>query len=180
MQGSDGPTSNVEAVVRTQVEKLLPNIRERVTISGPAVAIGSEGAQQLSLALHELATNAQKYSLGPVETASVDISWSFEEPVEAQMPAQAGDEPDSGTFQLTWQEHGAGTASDAAQQGQGFGTKLLTRVIPTMLRGKAQREYTADGLFYRIDAPLSSIRPASTRNGESSQAAEIVDRTFGL
>lgn len=174
MQGSDGPTSDVEAVVRTQVEKLLPNIRERVTISGPVVPIGSEGAQQLSLALHELATNAQKYSLGPVETASVEISWSFEE------RAQAGEEPDSGTFQLTWKEHGAGTAGGAEQQRQGFGTKLLTRVIPTMLRGKAQREYTAEGLFYRLDAPLSSIRPNSPRSGEPSHAAEIVDRTFGL
>ncbi len=93
---------------------------------------------------------------------------------------EAGAEPDSGTFHLIWQEHGAGTANDAARQAQGFGIKLLMRVIPAMLRGKAQREFTEQGLVYRLDAPLSSIRPNSARAGdEPSRAAEIVDRTFG-
>lgn len=178
MAGSERPSSDVETVVRTQLEKLLPNIRERVTIAGPAVPIGSEAAQQLSLALHELATNAQKYSLGPVDAARVDIAWSFEE--AAQVGEADGASADTGTFQLTWREHGAGPASDAASQAQGFGTKLLTRVIPTMLRGTAERAFTSQGLVYRLDAPLSAIRPDPEQSGEPWHAAEIVDRTFGL
>ncbi len=173
MKGDAGPASDVDTVVRIQLDKLLPDIRERVTIAGPEVAIGSEAAQQLSLALHELATNAQKYSLGLIDEASVDVSWSFEEGTPA-----AG-EPDAGTFHLIWQEHRAGLASDAAQQARGFGTKLLTRVIPAMLRGTAQREFTAEGLVYRLEAPLSAIRPVPAQSGEPAQAAEIVDRTFG-
>lgn len=171
IEGGDGPAGDVETVVLTQLDKLLPNIRTRVTIAGPALAIGSEAAQQLSLALHELATNAQKYSLGPAEGARVDVSWSFEEAAE----------PGDGTFRLVWREHGAGpTAEEEASQARGFGTKLLTRVIPAMLRGSATREFTADGLVYRIEAPLSAIRPEPVQGGEPWRAAEIVDRTFGL
>lgn len=178
MEAGERPASDVETVVRTQLEKLLPNIRERVTIAGPAVAIGSEAAQQLSLALHELATNAQKYSLGLVDEASVDISWSVVEPVPAGHGH--GAHAAAGSFQLTWQERGASSTSDAASQVRGFGTKLLTRVIPTMLRGSAQREFTAEGLFYRIEAPLTAIRPDPAQSGDTGNAAEIVDRTFGL
>jgi two-component sensor histidine kinase len=178
MQGGDGPSSDVETVVRTQLEKLLPNVRERVTIAGPAVAIGSEAAQQLGLALHELATNAQKYSLGPVDAARVAVSWSFEEPVDYGSGSPA--DPDGATFRLTWQEYGAGPARDAETQVPGFGTRLLTRVIPTMLRGSAHREFTEVGLVYRLEVPLSAILPDPAQSGESRHAAEIVDRTFGV
>lgn len=174
MQGSAQPASDVGTVVRSQLEKLLPGARDRVTIAGPAVAIGSEAAQQLGLALHELATNAQKYSLGPVDAAGVDVSWSFAE------GAGDGETPEPGRFELIWREHGAGMADAVAQQTQGFGTKLLTRVIPMMLRGTALREFTADGLVYRLEVPLSAIRPDPAQSGEPWRAAEIVDRTFGI
>lgn len=178
MQGGDGPSSDVETVIRTQLEKLVPNVRERVTIAGPAVAIGSEAAQQLSLALHELATNAQKYSLGPVDDARVAVCWSFEEPVSYGSGSAA--DPDGGIFRLTWQEYGAGPARDAETQVPGFGTRLLTRVIPTMLRGSAHREFTEVGLVYRLEVPLSAILPEPAQSGEPWHAAEIVDRTFGV
>lgn len=130
--------------------------------AGPPLLINPEAAQQISLALHELATNAQKYSLSASDTAHVEISWDVKDE----------------DFELVWREYGA--KADPSVTTEGFGTKLLTRVVPTMLRGKATRTFKDGGLVYRLNAPLEAIS-ASVECGDSNRmAARIVDETFGL
>ncbi|ANY18683.1 Blue-light-activated histidine kinase 1 [Tsuneonella dongtanensis] len=136
---------------------------ERFTYAGPPLVINPEAAQQISLALHELATNTQKYGLSAAETAHVEVSWDVKH----------------SQFELVWLEYGAPALSDEPKE-EGFGSKLLTRVVPTMLRGQASRTIEQGKLVYRLTAPLEAV-VASEEGGDSDRmAARIVDESFGL
>ena len=146
---------------------MLLAFEDRIAIEGPPIKIGSEAAQQISLALHELATNAQKYNLLSSTNTRVRVSWRTDE---------------SGRFVLCWNENLSRSAAEEMEgnMSNGFGTKLLTRIVPTMLRGEASREVTADSLSYCLTLPLSAVLPPEEAEFEAISAARLVDETFGL
>ena len=129
------------------------------------MTINPEAAQQISLALHELATNAQKYGLSTTETVHVEVSWGVK----------------NSEFQLDWREYGNDRiTSEVGFKSEGFGTKLLTKIVPAMLRGHATRTIEDGEILYRLTAPLEAVA-ASEKSGESgSLAARIIDENFGL
>lgn len=158
-------STEIGRVVDARLTSLKETYGERLEFSGPALEINAQAAQQISLALHELATNTQKYGLSGSETTRVVVSWQTQ-----------GDD-----LELTWREHGSrGAFPDSSETSGGFGSKLLTRVVPAMLQGKATRMIDEDGMIYRLRVPLAAIGP-DTNAGEAVQmAARIVDQNFGL
>lgn len=132
-------TAPLAEIARAQLEPLLQTYPERLTLDGPDVAIDAERAQQVSLALHELATNAVKYGALSTEAGSVRLSWS------------TGPQDGAHGVTLVWQE----TGGDAPPSGdEGFGTALLTKAVPNMLDGTATRSLDPDGLRYELSFPL--------------------------
>ncbi|GAA5052139.1 hypothetical protein GCM10023208_12700 [Erythrobacter westpacificensis] len=162
---SDGASAQLEHVVENGLAGLKEIYAERVRHSGPQVKVNSEAAQQLSLALYELGTNTQKYGIVDSETREIDVSWAVQ-----------GD-----TFELVWREHdqSIGGISDASRT-EGFGTKLLTRVIPTILQGEATRRIEDGEMVYRIVAPLEAVIAVEDTSEKHVLAARIVDESFGL
>src|SRR5262249_43057108 len=60
-------------------EELAPyKANDRVAISGPAIDIMPTVAQNLALAIHELATNAAKYGALAERTGRLIVSWRLE------------------------------------------------------------------------------------------------------
>ncbi len=165
IEKSDRSSTELDRVVDARLAHLEEAYGERIAYAGPPVTINPEAAQQLSLALHELATNTQKYGLGASDRVHVEVSWNTA----------------AGLFELVWREYGAPAPVGDEQAGaEGFGTKLLTRVVPMMLRGQATRTSSRDGLVYRLSAPLAAIA-ADEKAGDSDRlAARIVDESFGL
>lgn len=115
----------------------------RFSVSGPALVVKSRQALALSLAIHELATNALKYGALAVPTGSVSISWSVQDP---------DSEP---KFVFVWQEHGGPPA--VAPSSVGFGSRLITRVLQDDFRGSVDMSYAPTGLVCRLTAPLDSL-----------------------
>ncbi len=62
-------------VVREVLEPALLTYGGRIAIDGPALPVRQEAAQQIGLALHELATNAQKFGALAHEGGEVRITW---------------------------------------------------------------------------------------------------------
>ncbi|TFF17863.1 histidine kinase [Jiella endophytica] len=106
----------------------------RFTIDGPEHDLTAQQALGLSLALHELGTNAAKYGALSTDGGVVDLRWSV-----------SGE----GALSFRWSE-GGGPPVVAAPERQGFGTRLTTRVVPFYFDGHAAIEYRPDGVVYSL------------------------------
>jgi two-component sensor histidine kinase len=109
-----------------------------VRISGPPVLLKPQAALFLTLALHELSTNAAKYGALSVAGGRVGVSWSI-----------TGDQPARLEIKLAggrW-TNGLGMA--------GFGTELIERGIRFELQGKSTLEMVNEGLHRRIMIPVN-------------------------
>jgi PAS domain S-box-containing protein len=136
---------------------------DRVTISGLAVTLSPKAAEVLTLAVHELVTNAVKYgALGQAE-GRLDVSWSRE---------RKGDKV---WLRLVWQEHGVSVVD--APPRVGFGTELITKRVPYELRGRGTVDMQPGGVRCVIAFPLlggesilQSDSPPAYRNIPSPEA----------
>lgn len=176
IQGADSRVAQLDVVARRQLEPVILTFGDRVRLGGPQVAVGPDGAQQLALVLHELATNAQKHGAlrslpdtGPGAVphppqGRVDIEWCVTGPADEPMLTLEWCETDAGTDQ---------TARQAPPSG-GFGQVLLDSVVPAMLGGTAERHETGDGFVYRLSVPVAALAPEST----ISVSPEQVDRVW--
>lgn len=115
----------------------------RISYEGPAVLLTPSATVTLTLALHELATNAAKYGALRDEGGTVRIHWTTE----------------ADTFQVEWLERGGPTVLEPAKAG--FGTRLLERGVASDLGGKVTIDFEPAGLVCLISAPLKSVTPLS-------------------
>ncbi len=115
---------------------------ERITLEGPNVELPSEIAVPIGMAVHELTTNAAKYGALSVRNGKVSVIWSVH------------GEGDEKRLLMTWEESGGPAVSQPERQG--FGSRLLHRVLTTQLNAKVQVDYDPAGLHVAIDAPLKS------------------------
>ena len=109
-------------------------------ISGCAVGIEARQTLALSMALHELATNATKYGALSCPEGRVSVHWM-----------KSGD-----ALQFDWEESG-GPAVVAPTE-KGFGSKLLERLLTSELGGEVILDYAPEGLKCRITAQLQAIQ----------------------
>src|SRR6478752_1955721 len=79
-------------LIRSQLGGYLDGPADRVSIDGPSIALKPEAAQNLGLALHELAVNAAKFGALSVPAGRVSITWIQRQSVE------------DGSVVLDWQE----------------------------------------------------------------------------
>lgn len=112
----------------------------RLSISGPPIEIPPKTAISLSLAIHELGTNAVKYGALSVPGGRVSIRWD------------RIDEGDVEQFTLLWAEDGGPPVT--VPERRGFGTRMIERGLAAELNGTAVIEFAPDGLRCRVTAPL--------------------------
>ena len=132
---------NLKEIVRLELEPFA----ERTLVEGPDVRVGSQLAQNFSLALHELATNAAKYGALSDRNGKVGISWTIVR------------EGESSRLKLKWQERGGPQVAQPTRQG--FGTTLLRAVFPD-----ARFDYAVEGLNCEIDVLLKTDEPDGVRS----------------
>lgn len=113
----------------------------RISPDGPRIHLNSQAALALTLALHELVTNATKYGALSNETGSISLRW------------QVMDEEGTQRFHLRWQEHGGPPVAPPTRRG--FGSRMIERSLRAYFRGDVALDYPVDGVEFRIDAPLS-------------------------
>jgi two-component sensor histidine kinase len=122
-----------DQLVRTELEVFS----KRATIAGPSIVLPPQMAQNLTLVLHELATNSAKHGALSSNAGKITVSWTIE---------RSG----SGfVLKFKWQESGGPPV--AAPIRHGFGTKLLKAVF-----SEVRLEYPVEGLRCEIDVPLTS------------------------
>ena len=108
---------------------------DRVTAAGPDLCIDSSTAITVSLAVHELCTNAFKYGALSVVGGTVAMRWS-------------GVADDDTRFDFEWVESGGPAAETPSRSG--FGMRILQRAMELETGGKAEVGFAPTGLTYRI------------------------------
>jgi two-component sensor histidine kinase len=121
---------------------------ERFQLDGPPVRLAPKAALALSMALHELMTNAAKY--GALSNADGQVRLTWRRTREAP-----GDR-----LQLRWEETVGPPVTTPTRQG--FGTRLITGGLARELGGEVRLDYPAGGVVCEIDAELA-------RTGESNR-----------
>ncbi|MGZ3409960.1 MAG: HWE histidine kinase domain-containing protein [Xanthobacteraceae bacterium] len=114
--------------------------RGRFELNGPPVWFSSKMALAISMALHELATNASKYGALSTEFGRVVVEWNIDKSVS---PAQ---------LKIIWSERDG--PSVAAPARKGFGSRLIERGLAQELGGQARIDYLPTGIVCEITAPL--------------------------
>lgn len=111
----------------------------RRVAEGPDVMLPPRTAVTISMALHELCTNAAKYGALSTPGGAVSAIWRVE----------AAPEP---RLRLVWRESGGPPVSPPGRRG--FGSRMIEQALAADLRGSATLEFRPDGVICEIDAPL--------------------------
>lgn len=111
----------------------------RVSIAGPAVELPARQALGLSLALHELCTNALKYGALSNEDGRITLGWAI-----------GGS--DGRRVSIAWTETGGPPVT--APERQGFGSRLIRQVLSSDLDAEVSMAFEPAGLVCTIVAPI--------------------------
>jgi PAS domain S-box-containing protein len=111
---------------------LAPFAAAQIVCGGPSRDVSPKLALALTLALHELATNAVKYGALSRPEGRVELRWAI----------------DGAQLSLTWRE--AGGPPVVAPAHRGFGSTLLEEAVG----GPARLEFAPEGLRYALTTPL--------------------------
>ncbi|WP_310214608.1 PAS domain-containing protein [Caulobacter sp. BE264] len=114
----------------------------RFDLSGPSVRLSPKSALSLSMALHELATNAVKYGALSLPDGRVHIAWGL------------APEPGAPRLDLTWTERGGPVVKPPERRG--FGSRLIERGLAAELAGAAVIDFQPEGVVCRIRALLEA------------------------
>jgi len=115
---------------------------DQYLLEGPDLLLPPKAAEVLSLAVHELATNALKY--GAIRSdGRIDVSWSVQ--------VHEGGGP---WLALHWCERHSPVDGWSPPQRRGLGCSLIERRVPYELAGSGQLLFRADGVDAHIRFPL--------------------------
>jgi two-component sensor histidine kinase len=118
---------------------------EQFSISGPEVHLAPDAADLMSLAIHELATNAVKYGALSQSRAKIGVTWTVVHRFGRRV------------LRFEWLEGGVRIMARAPPT-PGFGSELIQRLIARELKGEGKMTLLADGVSCTIAIPLRAAR----------------------
>jgi PAS domain S-box-containing protein len=126
------------------VSTLAPVVagQSHFSAAGPHLRVEPKSAVALSMAVHELCTNAIKYGALSVAGGHVTIVWEIT----------------ADRFRLRWQERGGPAVS--APERKGFGSLMIERALAVQIDGEVTIDYAESGVVCSIDAPLAAVAEA--------------------
>ena len=114
----------------------------RFHLEGPPVRLNPHQAVSMSLALHELATNAIKYGALSTIEGHVSLNWNLAYEADGHR-----------SMSLLWEESGGPQVTKPRRRG--FGTRLIDRTF-AQSGGRARLEFNPQGLRCVVTLPLSA------------------------
>jgi PAS domain S-box-containing protein len=130
-----------EVIARTLAPYVAEGQTDRIALSGPNVRLSPNAAVSLTMAFHELATNAGKYGSLSVVGGRVEVEWKADGP------------GDSTAVQIDWRESGGPTVARPARRG--FGSRLVEKSLAREFDGKVELTFAPEGVWCHMRLPLS-------------------------
>jgi PAS domain S-box-containing protein len=133
--------ASLRMLVEQQLGEHADRFGEQIAIEGEDVMLKPEAVQNLGLALHELATNAQKYGSLSEPDGQVSIRWQFCE--------------EASKLRLTWQEKGGPPVRPPERSG--FGRAMIETVVSRALEGDVNLTFPPKGVRCVILIPSAQV-----------------------
>lgn len=140
----DWAGASVRELVCAVLEPFVGNSSEALVCEGAGVLVNATAAQNLGLALHELATNAAKYGALSTGSGRVHVSWSFKPDSEGRQ-----------RLVITWTEQGGPPVVPPEETG--FGHVVIERVASQALNADVVYEFPAEGVRWSISLPSDFV-----------------------
>jgi PAS domain S-box-containing protein len=115
----------------------------RIRTKGPSVDLTARQALSLSLALHELATNAAKYGALSVPGGTIDVTWDC---------TTSGS---SRSLCFLWRESGGPVVAPPSRRG--FGSRLIESTLSSDFGSSVKVEYRPEGVVCRFETVLAEL-----------------------
>lgn len=115
--------------------------QDTCTVEGPDLRLHPQTAVTMSLAVHELATNAAKYGALSNDAGRVIVSWTHEDDV----------------LEFEWREEGGPPVSEPTSAG--FGTRMIRRALAAELKGAVSLYFERSGVVCHVRADLMTSEP---------------------
>jgi PAS domain S-box-containing protein len=135
---TDGIQSSVQLrdLLRNELYLFADGDGSGVQLSGPEISISERVAVPLGMAIHELATNAAKYGALSLLGGKLTVDWTLADDVA----------------HLEWRETNVPMPQKIKRIG--FGTRLLTEVLPKQVGAKITIDYQSDGVKAVLSFPV--------------------------
>jgi light-regulated signal transduction histidine kinase (bacteriophytochrome) len=130
---------SVDGLLREELDAYGP-VPGIVSLAGADAVLTPKSALALSLALHELATNAAKFGSLSVDAGRVAVRWHVR---------------DDGGLGLNWTETDGPSVAPPTRRG--FGSNLIERALAMETGGRATIHYEPSGVVCDIVLPKSSL-----------------------
>lgn len=137
LTGKDWDVAGLRQTVDRAVRPF--NADGRIHHFGPDLEISHGVSSALTLALHELATNAVKYGALSGDSGRVRIEWNIEK----------------SQFVLTWDEIGGPPVT--APTRTGFGSRMIEKALSATVNGTAVVEYRPGGIHFELRADWDDL-----------------------
>ena len=134
--------ANISEVVEAAIGPHRSNTHNFV-ISGPDLRIGSKQSLALTMALHELATNATKYGALHTPDGTVEITWGIQSDAEKEI------------FSFNWKEIGGPVVEKPTRRG--FGSRMIEQAVAVYFNGTAELVFAPEGLNYTLSAAADGV-----------------------
>ena len=132
--------ANLRDLVQRQLSAFV-DPGPRLRLGGPDVFLTPSAAQNLGLAIHELATNAMKYGAWSLPTGKVSVAWvKQDEGVDCQL-------------QLSWHESEGPRVSPPANLG--FGSTVIDDLVGKSLNGNVVTNFAPEGFSWELQFPCA-------------------------
>ena len=135
--------ASLRELIRSQLATYFDRDQGPVAIEGPEIALKPEAAQNIGLALHELAINAEQFGALSVPGGRVSVTWGLDQPGEA--------------VSLDWREQFGPKVK--TRRKRGFGSLVIERNLPRSIDAEVKMDFDPEGLHCHIVIPTSQIFP---------------------
>jgi two-component system CheB/CheR fusion protein len=141
----DGFSVTLAELVRGELEAHGADVDGRKVIAeGPPVTLASREVQVLTLALHELTTNAMKHGALAQAEGELAVRWNVSKSNGSRLVT------------IRWSERNVELPPADEERKRGFGRELLERALPYDLGAETAFHFAVDGVRCELRIPLQS------------------------
>jgi two-component sensor histidine kinase len=137
----------LRSAVEVAISPFSPN---KISIAGSDLMASPVIVENIMMALHELLTNSAKYGSLATNFGKIRITWREE----------------GNRLRFSW--HGTGLHDGQPASRKGFGTLMLTEVVPRTLGGQATYEIKNGEVLWVLEFPLTS------KSGHVQTPSEVI------